>query len=51
MMSLKISLSSLAQKYDFGFLPGEDGGDFETKALDTFTTYLPPLQIQFNPRQ
>ncbi|KAL4968677.1 cytochrome P450 [Aspergillus stella-maris] len=47
LMSLRISISKLAQLYDISFAPGETGELFETKTLDTFTTTLPPLNIQF----
>ncbi|KAL4919422.1 cytochrome P450 [Aspergillus aurantiobrunneus] len=47
LMSLRISVSKLAQLYDINFAPGETGELFETKTLDTFTTTLPALHIQF----
>ncbi|KAL4791151.1 cytochrome P450 [Aspergillus venezuelensis] len=47
LMSLRISISKLAQLYDISFAPGETGKLFETKTLDTFTTTLPPLNVQF----
>ncbi|KAL4958584.1 cytochrome P450 [Aspergillus filifer] len=47
LMSLRISVSKLAQLYDISFAPGETGELFETKTLDTFTTTLPPLNVQF----
>lgn len=50
MMSMRITISRLAQQYNVSFAPGETGEDFETKALDTFTTTLPPLQVQFQRR-
>ncbi|KAJ5154854.1 Cytochrome P450 [Penicillium coprophilum] len=50
MMSLRISLSTLAQLFHIQFGPGETGEAFETETRDTFTTTLPPLQIQFQPR-
>lgn len=49
-MSLRISVSKLAQRYNISFTPGEAGELFETKTLDTFTTTLPPLNVQFSPR-
>jgi hypothetical protein len=49
-MSLRISVSKLVQRYDVKFAPGETGHAFETETLDTFTTTLPPLQIQFQRR-
>ncbi|KAI9926158.1 hypothetical protein MW887_004621 [Aspergillus wentii] len=50
MMSLRISISTLAQKYNITFAPGETGDAFDKGALDTFTTTLPPLQMMFQPR-
>ncbi|EAA58076.1 hypothetical protein AN6101.2 [Aspergillus nidulans FGSC A4] len=47
LMSLRISVSKLAQLYDIHFAPGENGELFETRTLDTFTTTLPPLHVQF----
>ncbi|KAL4812321.1 cytochrome P450 [Aspergillus spinulosporus] len=47
LMSLGISVSKLAQLYDKHFAPGETGELFETRTLDTFTTTLPPLHVQF----
>ncbi|OJJ07200.1 hypothetical protein ASPVEDRAFT_88453 [Aspergillus versicolor CBS 583.65] len=50
LMSLRISVSKLAQRYNISFAQGETGELFETKTLDTFTTTLPPLHVQFSPR-
>lgn len=50
LMSLRISISKLAHRYEIAFGPGETGELFETKTLDTFTTTLPPLHVQFTPR-
>ncbi|KAL4801865.1 cytochrome P450 [Aspergillus unguis] len=50
LMSLRISVSKLAQLFDMRFAPGETGELFETKTMDTFTTTLPPLNVQFVPR-
>ncbi|KAL4941110.1 cytochrome P450 [Aspergillus oleicola] len=47
LVSLRISVSKLAQLYDIRFAPGETGEIFEAKTLDTFTTTLPPLHVQF----
>ncbi|KAL4749221.1 cytochrome P450 [Aspergillus terricola var. indicus] len=47
LMSLRASVSKLAQLYDILFAPGETGELFETRTLDTFTTTLPPLHVQF----
>jgi hypothetical protein len=40
----------IAQNFDVGFAPGEDGVNFEKEILDTFTVTLPPLKLQFTPR-
>lgn len=50
MMSLRISISTIAQQFNVGFAPGETGEGFENKSLDTFTTTLPPLQVRFQRR-
>ncbi|BCS28549.1 cytochrome P450 [Aspergillus puulaauensis] len=50
LMSLRISVSKLAQRYNISFGLGETGELFETKTLDTFTTTLPPLHVQFSLR-
>lgn len=50
LMSLRISISILALKYNIKFATGETGEIFENETQDTFTTALPPLQIQFTPR-
>ncbi|KAL4924698.1 cytochrome P450 [Aspergillus undulatus] len=47
LMSLRISVSKLAQLYGMSFAQGESRELFETKTLDTFTTTLPPLHVQF----
>jgi cytochrome P450 len=49
-LSLRISLSMIAQNFDVAFAPGEDGVTFDNEMLDTFTVTLPPLQLQFTPR-
>jgi cytochrome P450 len=49
-MSLRISLSMIAQNFDITFAPGETGEAFEKEILDTFTVTLPPLQLRFTPR-
>ncbi|KAG9191253.1 hypothetical protein G6011_09341 [Alternaria panax] len=49
-MSLRISLSMIAQNFDVSFAPGETGEAFEKEVLDTFTVTLPSLQLRFNPR-
>jgi hypothetical protein len=46
-MSLRTSLSMIAQNFDVFFAPGETGETFDNEMLDTFTVTLPPLQLQF----
>ncbi|EUC45093.1 hypothetical protein COCMIDRAFT_96502 [Bipolaris oryzae ATCC 44560] len=50
-LSLRISLSMVAQNFDVSFAPGETGEAFENEILDTFTVTLPPLQLRFTPRK
>lgn len=50
-MSLRISLSMVAQNFDVSFALGETGEAFENEMLDTFTVTLPPLQLRFTPRK
>ncbi|CAG8384457.1 unnamed protein product [Penicillium salamii] len=50
MMSLRISLSTLIQSFNIQLAPGESGEAFEKHTLDTFTTTLPSLQLQFKRR-
>lgn len=49
-MSLRISLSMIAQNFDVSFAPGETGEAFEKEIMDTFTVTLPALQLRFTPR-
>jgi hypothetical protein len=49
-MSLRTSLSMIAQNFDVSFAPGETGEAFDNEMLDTFTVTLPPLQLQFAAR-
>ena len=51
MLSLRVSVSTLAQRYDIAFAPGETGDKFEKETLDTFTTTLPPLHLRFAKRE
>ncbi|KAB8263331.1 cytochrome P450 [Aspergillus pseudonomiae] len=51
MLSLRVALSTLAQRYHIRFAPGETGEAFWNDALDTFTTFLPPLHVVFQPRK
>ena len=51
MLSLRVAISTLAQRYNIKFAPGETGEAFWNDALDTFTTFLPPLQVVFQPRK
>jgi len=50
LLSLRISVSTLTQKYNITFAPDETGEIFEKQALDIFTATLPPLKIMFEPR-
>ncbi|KAI4602498.1 hypothetical protein KJ359_009742 [Pestalotiopsis sp. 9143b] len=50
LMSLRIALSKVALNFDMSFAPGEDGANFDDAALETFTTTLPSLQLQFSKR-
>ncbi|KAJ5946808.1 hypothetical protein N7454_003647 [Penicillium verhagenii] len=50
LMSLRIAVSKLVQRYDIKFAPGETGIGYETETLDTFTAALPPLQVHFQRR-
>ncbi|KAK8134836.1 hypothetical protein PG984_006848 [Apiospora sp. TS-2023a] len=47
LMVLRIALSSIVQNFEVGFAPGETGVEFDNEAKDTFTTMLPPLNLQF----
>lgn len=49
-LSLRTSLSMIAQSFDVSFAPGETGHTFDKEMLDTFTVTLPPLQLRFTPR-
>ncbi len=51
LMVLRSAVSRIALQFDIAFAPGETGQDFDLKAMDTFTTTLPPLRLQFSPRQ
>ncbi|KAK8025904.1 hypothetical protein PG990_003727 [Apiospora arundinis] len=51
LMTLRIILSKIAQNFDLTFGPGENGEVFDTQALETFTTTLPPVMVQFNKRE
>ena len=48
LLSLRISVSTLTQKYNITFAPDETGEIFEKRALDTFTTMFPPLKMISN---
>jgi hypothetical protein len=50
LQSLRIAISVIAQQYNVTFAEKETGDDFDRNALDTFTTTLPPLQVQFSRR-
>ncbi|GME27678.1 cytochrome p450 [Neofusicoccum parvum] len=51
MVTLRMAISQISLHYDVSFAPGEDGEKFDSEALDTFTTTLPPLMVQFTPRR
>ncbi|OCL07514.1 putative benzoate 4-monooxygenase cytochrome P450, partial [Glonium stellatum] len=51
LISLRMTISSIAQHYNISFAPGETGENFDKEAMETFTTTLPPLLLQFTPRQ
>jgi hypothetical protein len=50
-MTLRITLSRVAQQFNLAFAPGETGNKFNENALDTFTTTLPPLMVQVTQRK
>ncbi|KAE8154452.1 cytochrome P450 [Aspergillus avenaceus] len=50
LLMLRMTVSILVQEYDIAFAPGETGEAFEKGTLDTFTTTLPPVQVQFQKR-
>jgi cytochrome P450 len=49
-MSLRIAVSTVMQRFRVGFAKGESGEKFDKEAMDTFTTTLPPLQVEFQRR-
>ncbi|CAG7921899.1 unnamed protein product [Penicillium olsonii] len=49
-LSLRVSLSVLVQTFNIEFAPGETGEAFEKQTLDTFTTTLPSLRLEFQRR-
>ncbi|KAF4302301.1 putative benzoate 4-monooxygenase cytochrome P450 [Botryosphaeria dothidea] len=51
MISMRIVLSRIAQQFDVSFAPGETGEVFDKEALDTFTTALPPVMMEFSERK
>ncbi|KAK7718862.1 hypothetical protein SLS57_005972 [Botryosphaeria dothidea] len=51
MISMRIVLSRIAQQFDVSFAPGETGDEFDKEALDTFTTALPPVMMEFSERK
>ncbi|RMZ68015.1 cytochrome P450 [Pyrenophora seminiperda CCB06] len=50
MMSLRISLSMIAQNFDVEFAPGQTEETLDEEKLDTLTVTLPPLYLKFTPR-
>ncbi|KAK8093652.1 cytochrome P450 67, partial [Apiospora hydei] len=49
LMTLRIALSAIIQNFKVSFAPGETGVVFDNEALDTFTTTIQPLKLQFTP--
>ncbi|KAK7920224.1 cytochrome P450 67 [Apiospora marii] len=47
LMVLRIALSSIVRNFEVEFAPGETGVEFDNEVKDTFTTMLPPLNLQF----
>ncbi|KAI0376530.1 putative benzoate 4-monooxygenase cytochrome P450 [Hypomontagnella monticulosa] len=50
-LSLRITISCLAQHFDIAFAPGETGETFEEDIKETFTMALPPVMLQFSQRK
>lgn len=51
MLSVRITLSRIAQEFDVSFAEGETGERFDTEAKDTFTAHLPAVMLNFSPRR
>ncbi|KAK7949098.1 uncharacterized protein PG986_009984 [Apiospora aurea] len=49
LMTLRIALFAIIQNFKVSFAPGETGAVFDNEALDTFTTTIQPLKLQFTP--
>lgn len=49
-MSMRTTLSKIAQHFDLSFGPGESGDHFDTEALDCFTMAVTPLMVRFTSR-
>lgn len=50
-MELRLLISRIALTFDIELAPGEDGVEFDTHPLDTFTMLNQPLQMVFKPRK
>jgi cytochrome P450 len=50
-LTLRTSISRLVQRFDIAFGPGETGDEFDSGTLETLTTTLPPVMVQFTPRE
>lgn len=50
MLSLRIAISTIAQQFNIRFAPGETGEEFDKGVQDTFTSALPPVQVEFSYR-
>jgi hypothetical protein len=49
-LTLRTSISRIVQNFDITFAPGETGERFDQDALETLTTTLPPVMVQFTAR-
>jgi len=49
-ITLRSSLSRMAQEFNVALAPGETGENFDKEALDTLSTTLPPLMVQVTAR-
>ncbi|KAL5431697.1 hypothetical protein PMIN06_012223 [Paraphaeosphaeria minitans] len=50
LLTVRTTLASIVTAFDISFAPGEDGGDFESKACEKFTIGFGDLMISFKPR-
>ncbi|CAI6342209.1 unnamed protein product [Periconia digitata] len=51
MMSMRTTISCIAQTFDISFASGETGDAFDTDRKDAFTTVLKPLNLVFTKRE